>query len=446
MVSMSDRQLSRRAVLGLGVGATAAGLAGCAGSSTSGTGGGSGPTVNFLSTQFTPIEERQRFTQILKDKVSGASVAYNPVEAGVFSTTLQSQVSAGKVSIGLAGGLHGDLAPHASRLTDLDDLLGQLGDRKFSDQVLTLAKLGGSTTKYIPWMQASYVLAVNKKALSWLPAGADVNKLTYDQLLQWVTAAKNDGGKPVFGLPAGPKGLYHRFLQGYLLPSFTGGQISTFRSPEAVAGWEYMKQLWAATAPASTNYDFMQEPLQRGEVLIAWDHVARLIGAPAAKPDDWIMVPAPSGPKGLGYLLIVAGIGIPNGAPDPAAARTVIKALTTPDVQAEVLKQNAFFPVVGDAPTPSGLPPAVALAAGAIGAQRAASNAILALPPVGIGTRDGEVSQIFKNTFNEICLNGKAIQTVLNTGAGQLNAILDQVKVPCWAPDEVVAGQSCRVP
>jgi multiple sugar transport system substrate-binding protein len=363
----------------------------------------------------------------------------------VFSTTITSQVKAGKVSVGLAGGLHGDLAPHAAELTDLDDVLGSLSDRNFSTQLLTLAKLGGSTTKYVPWMQASYVLAVNKKALQWLPGGADVNTLTYDQLLAWATAGKQgNGGKPIFGFPAGPKGLYHRFFQGYLLPSFTGGQITTFGSQDAVAAWQYMKQLWAQTAPASTNYDFMQEPLQRGEVLVAWDHVARLIAAPAAKPDDWLMVPAPTGPKGLGYLLVVAGVGIPKGAPNADQARTVITALTTSDTQAEVLRQNAFFPVVGGGAAPSGLPPAVALAAGAIDKQQHASNAILSLPPVGLGSHDGEVSQVFKDTFTQVCLNGKAPASVVPTQAAALNKILDQVKVPCWPPDQT-AGGSCRV-
>ena len=90
----------------------------------------------------------------------------------------------------------------------------------------------------------------------------------------------------MFGIPAGPKGLFYRFTQGYLLPSFTGGQVTTFRSADAEAAWTYMADLWAATAPASTNYEYMQEPLARGEVLVAWDHVARLVGATKDKPDD----------------------------------------------------------------------------------------------------------------------------------------------------------------
>jgi multiple sugar transport system substrate-binding protein len=436
-----DPRISRRSLLALGAGvATAPLLAACGGVSTSGAGGAG--SITLMSNQFSPVEEKQRFETILKDKVTGEKVGFNQVDTGIFASTLQSQVDAGKVRISIVGALHGDLSPHAARLADLDDLLGQLGDRGFPAELTDLAKLGGGTTKYIPWMQASYVLAINKKALQWLPSGVDVQKLTYDQFLSWMTAARQgNGGKPVFGIPAGVKGLYHRFFQGFLLPSFTGGQITTFRGPEAVTAWTYMKELWASTATASTTYDSMQEPLQRGEVLVGFDHVARLVGAPADKPGDWLMAPAPTGPKGLGYMLVLAGLGIPKGAPDVDKAKDAIKTLTTAGVQVEVLRQNAFFPVT-NAPVPADLPGAIALANAAISAQRSAAGAIVSLPPVGVGTHDGEVAQIFKNCFKEVCLDGKPVRSVLDAQATQLNAILDQLKVPCWQPDP--ADSPCR--
>ncbi|BCJ48798.1 ABC transporter substrate-binding protein [Actinoplanes sp. NBRC 14428] len=432
--------ISRRALLA-GI-AAAPVLGACGGVSTTGSGGGAG-SITLMSNQFSPVEEKQRFERILQERVTGEKVAFNQVETGIFASTLQTQADAGKVRISVAGALHGDLAPHASRLTDLDDVLASLSDRGFAEELTGLAKLGGSTTKYIPWMQASYVLAVHKKALQWLPPGADVQRLTYDQLLTWTTAARQaNGGKPVFGIPAGVKGLYHRFFQGFLLPSFTGGQITTFRGPDAVTAWEYMKQLWAQTARASTTYDNLQEPLQRGEVLIGFDHVARLVGAPAGRPDDWLMVPAPSGPKGLGYMLVLAGLAIPAGAPEPAKAKNVIRALTTPEAQIDVLRQNAFFPVT-NAAVPGDLPGAVALAEAAVKAQREAPGAILSLPPVGLGARDGEVGQIFKNCFKEICLDGRPVRQVLDAQARELDRILGELRIPCWRPDP--AGNPCRV-
>jgi multiple sugar transport system substrate-binding protein len=55
------------------------------------------------------------------------------------------------------------------------------------------------------------------------------------------------------------------------------------------------------------------------------------------------------------------------------------------------------------------------------------------------------VSQIFKDTFQEICLNGKPVAQVLDTQAKQLQTILTDAKVPCWAPDPVQGAAVCQV-
>ena len=404
---------------------------------TSGAGGEG--SVSFLSTQFAPVEERQKYEATLKKAVGDIEVAYNPVDTGVFNTTIRSQLNANKVEIGIIGGLHGDLVPFASQLEDLSSLTDELKGRGYSEDLLELAKLGTDKPRYIPWIQATYVLAVNKRALEWLPSGADVNKLTYEQYLEWARAAKAaNGGRAVFGIPAGPRGLHHRFYQGFLLPSFTGGQITTFRNNDAATAWAYMRDLWANTNPASTNYDFMQEPLGNGEVLVAWDHVARLIGAVSAKPDDFVLAPAPSGPKGLGYLLVVGGLAIPQGSQQRDKAIEVIKALSTPEAQLETLKSNAFFPVV-EADIGSDLPPGIALEAKAVEAQQDAEGAILALPPVGLGDKDPQVSQLFKNCFQEICLNGADIGATLAQQGAALAEIMNGLKVPCWEPDPPAA-------
>jgi multiple sugar transport system substrate-binding protein len=443
--SQSSITMSRRTLLQYSLGTAAlASLASACSASTSGgsSGGGGSGTITFMATQFNPVEERQKYEAVLKQYAPG--VSFNPVEQAVFATTIKSQVAAGKVQVQMVGGLHGDLAPFADQLEDLSGLAGELQDRGYAKDLLDLAKLNGQTTSYIPWIQASYVVAVNKKALQWLPSGADVNNLTYDQFLAWAKAAKDgNGGKAVFGMPAGPKGLHHRFYQGFLLPSYTGGQITTFMNADAVTAWSYMKDLWQNMNPASTNYDFMQEPLARGEVLVAWDHVARLVGAVGNKPDDWTMVPAPSGPKGLGYMLVVGGMAIPKGAPDRDKTNAAIKSLSTPEAQIATLKSNAFFPTVKAEP-PADLPPAIAMEAKAVTAQQSAENAILALPPVGLGAKDGEVAQLYKNCFQEICLNGKDVKSTLQAQGQQLNAILADLKVPCWAPDPVQPGQVCK--
>lgn len=432
--------LSRRTLFQAGAGVAALAALSACGANTAG-----GGDFTFVSTQFSPVEEKQRFEAILATFVKDYKVGFTPLaSASDLQTQVKTQVDGKQVKIGVIGALHGDLQPLANWLDDLDgDLVDTAKKAGIADDLLKLGKLGGSTTKYIPWMQASYVVAVNKKALAWLPAGADVNKLTYDQFLAWAKAAKAaNGGKAVFGFPAGPKGLYHRFFQGYLLPSWTGGVITRFKSDDAIKAWKWMQEFWQNVNPASTNYDFMQEPLASGEVLVAWDHVARLVGAPKDKPDDWLMVPAPTGPKGLGYMLVVAGFAIPKGA-DKAAATKVIKALLDPKAQLETLKQNAFFPVV-KTDLPTDLPPAIKLEAAAVAAQQSAKDAIVALPPVGLGTKDGELSQVFKDCFSEICLNGKDPSAVIPAQAAKVQAILDAQQAACWAPDPAGSG-TCKV-
>lgn len=440
--SSTARLPTRRSMLlaGLGTALSAPFLSACAGFDTSGAAAGQG-TVGFLSTQFTPVEEKQRYETVLK-KFVRVPVAYNSVDPGVFASTVKSQAAAQNIKTSLLGGLHGDLAPLTDSLDDVDNILRDLAGRGFTKEMLDLTKMGGPTSKYIPWMQATYVVAVNKKALEWLPSGVDVNDLSYEDFLAWAKAAKQGAGRPVFGMPAGPKGLHHRFYQGFLLPSFTGGQITTFRSPDAVEAWKYMQELWSCMAPASTNYDAMQEPLGRGEVLVAWDHVARLVNAPADKPDDWLMVPAPRGPKGRGYMLIIAGVALPKGGKDRDLAEQVVRGLSEPLTQIETLRRNAFFPVV-QTELPTDLVGAVALEAAAVRRQQRSAGALLALPPVGLGTKEGEVSQIFKNCFQEICLNNDDVQPVLDRQAKELNTILNTLNVPCWAPDPISA--KCEV-
>ncbi|MFL6123691.1 extracellular solute-binding protein [Actinophytocola sp.] len=441
MAPVSRRSVLRGLLATSVGGAAASALSGCGALTGFATTGGSGMT--FFSTQFTPVEEAERFRGILAKRVAG-DVSYVTSDPGPFATQIRTQVDAGSVRTSLLGGLHGDLAPLADGyLTDLTDLLDGLGDLGWPAEFLDLARAGTDRTWYVPWAQASYVVCARKETLEHLPAGADVHALTYDQFLDWVTAARRaNGGKPVLALPAGPKGLLHRFTQGFLLPSFTGGQITTYRSREAVGAWQYFRELWHNAVPTSTNYDFVQEPLAAGEATIGWDHVARLINAPQAEPDRWVMVPSPRGPKGLGYLVVLTGMAIPKGAPEEDVAQKVVAALSRPAAQVDVLRANAFFPTVR-VDLPADLTPAIRLEADAIQRQRTAPDALVALPPVGVGTREGEVSKVFKDTFQSIVLNGADIRSTLDNQAKVMNQLLGELKVACWAPDP--PGSPCEV-
>lgn len=425
---------TRRTVLqGLFLAGAASMTAGCVGFATTGSGG-----MVFLSTQFRPVSEAENFRKFL-GKTHLDSVSYVTIEEGPFASQVQSQVGTGNTQMGLLGGSHSDLAPLAGKyLEDVSGVLAGLGDRGIPEEYLTLAKAGTQQSWYVPWAQASFVLAAHDDALEHLPSGADPDNLTYDQLLDWAIAARQAEGRPMLGLPAGPKGLIHRFLQGYLLPSFTGGQVTTFRSADAVTAWQYLRELWPNCSQSSTNYDFMQEPLAAGEVSIGWDHVARLVDAPKQDPENWRMLPAPRGPRGLGYMAVVLGLAIPKGSTDRKLAEEVIGALSAKQTQVELLRSNGFFPVV-DVAIPTDLPPSLQLEAEAVQKQRDAHGSILSLLPVGLGTREGEVTKAFKDSFQQIILGGADIRSTLDNQARVLQKVFDELKVPCWAPDPAAA-------
>lgn len=398
----------------------------------------------FLSTQLRPIEEA---TAVREELLSGLDkpVDYVVEEPPQFAVRMEAERQAGKHTISLVGALHGELSPLADKqmLEPLDDLAKTLAGAGMPQSLIDLGKLGKSEQQYIPWMQATYVMAATKDALQYLPKGADINKLTYDQLIEWGKAMKEATGAPQIGFPAGPKGLMPRYFQGYFYPSFTGGVVRTFKNADAAAGWQKLKDLWAVVSPNSTNYDFMQEPLASGEIMVAWDHVARLKNAISAAPDNYVVFPAPAGPKGRGYMPVVAGLAIPKGAPDKAGATAVIKHLATEKVQLQTASLVGFFPTL-NVKLPEDLDPGVALLAGAVTATQSAPDAVISLLPVGLGDKGGEFNKVYMDAFQRIVLQNEPIGDVLKAQGETMAKLMSETKAPCWAPDAKSDG-ACPV-
>ena len=395
--------------------------------------------VVFWSTQARPAEEAQAMRDNVLAGFSG-TVDYQPNEDGPWLTRLQAELQAGSGSIGVLGALHGGFsALDPDTLVDLDDL----GVASSSDSFNALARLGTDNMQYVPWMQASYIMAANREALQYLPAGADLDALSYDQLIEWAAAVQAAVGEPKFGFPAGPDGLRHRYFQGYLYPSYTDGVVRTFASDEAVAAWEMFRRLWAHTNPASTNFNFMQKQLLSGDAWIVWDHSSRLANAFNERPDDFVAFPAPAGPTGRGFMPVLAGLAIPTTAPDQDAARALVQYLLQPETQIATLRATNFFPVV-DVELPGDLPPSVQAAGAAIAAMSGAPDANPGLLPAGLGGKGGDFNRIFIDSFERIVLAGQDIRTVLDDQRPRLAAIMQETGAPCWAPDAPSEG-ACPV-
>ncbi|MBO9394242.1 ABC transporter substrate-binding protein [Caldilinea sp.] len=398
--------------------------------------------VVFFSTQFAPVEEQEKFRAILRE----GGFDFTASEEGPLIDVVLAGAQSGVSEIDVIGALHGTFPPlqRADALMNMIDIAEDLmADREFVQAFLETGLLGTEDfLYYIPWMQATYIMAAHVDALEFLPEGADVNALTWEQFGEWCKALAEGTGGPKCGLPHA--GLFHRFLQGYAWPSWTGGMVTTFKNDDAATMLEWMRDsLWPYINPQSINYAFMQEPLLSGEVWVAFDHTARLLDAFNSDPEAFIGFPAPSGPYGLGFMPVIVGLGIPAHAKNPEGAAALIEYLTRPEVQGRVLKELGFFPVVAGVDT-SDLPPGIAIEAEAVAAQSNAPNALPALLPVGLGARGGEINQIFRNAFDRVVLNGEDIRTVLDEEGAKLQALMDETGAPCWAPDPPSDGP-CQV-
>ncbi|MGZ4391635.1 MAG: ABC transporter substrate-binding protein [Gaiellaceae bacterium] len=439
--------LSRAAGLGavalaILLAATLATSAGASGKAARGSAAGPGQVV-FMSTQLTPVTEQQKFIDVIL-KGFGGSVQFVPANAASdLVTRLNAESEAGHGVVSLAGATVGDLETVADKLTDLSGVAGALKKAGIPQSLWNQAKLGTNKQLSIPWMQATYLMAANRKALPYLPKGADLNALTWGQFDQWAKNLNQHFGQPEVGFPAGPTGLFPRFLQGYLIPSFTGRLVTRFESKDAAAGWLYLKNLWRYVNPQSSQYTFMQDPLLSGEVLVAWDHVARLNTALQQKPNDFVVFPAPKGPKGRGFLPVLATVGIPKTAPNPTGAKALIAFLDNISQQAKTISTHGFFPVVGGKLSQK-LGPGLLKLAAAVKKQQTAKDALPSVLPIGLGAQSGAYAKVFNDTFTRMVLNKENPANVLQSEGSQLQSLLNAAGAHCWQPDPASSGV-CQV-
>ena len=392
----------------------------------------------FLSTQFNPVSEMQFITEEVLSgftNETGIKVEFVPVQYADFVNRILAEVKTGRVVTNVIAELHGgfDYLLAENAVEDLSTM-PELPERTFLKTFDEYSEIRG-VKAYIPWTQATFVVAINKEALDYLPEGLTQDDVLegnpnwdYEALLKWGENLKEAKGAPMVGLAMAPGGLFHRFLHGYIYPSYTGSQAKDFASQDAMDMWEYLIRLNEYIHPASTTWSNMSEPLLKGEVLIGWDHAARLIQALTTKPDDFVVAPAPLGPKGRGYILVIAGLGMPKDAPNKEDSWKLIEYLTRPSTQALILQGTGFFPVVEEAEKE--------ITEGALktlsdGVTKQA-NAPLGIPCLipSLGAFGGEFGNIYRMAFERIVLKGEDPNKVLPELNERLEEIFEEVDVP----------------
>jgi multiple sugar transport system substrate-binding protein len=399
--------------------------------------------VTMLSTQFTPLAEAEAMRkQILKDY--RGKVEFVPADAASFAARIEAEGKSGSGKVDVVAGLVGDLSPQTKYLKDLSSLKKDLAFANIPESYWNLGKLGTDKQLCIPWINATLIMVVNKQALKYLPPQFDVNNLTHDQFITWMSDMQVKTKQRKLGFAAGNSGLIHRYFQGYLLPSYTGAVNTKFASDDAALAWERYKEVWEFVNPQSTTYNFMQDPLQSGEVWVAIDHVARIKDAVVNKPDDFIAVPVPSGPKGRSYMAILGCVGVMSSSSNEAASVELIKYLLKPSTSATTLSLNGFYPP-GSVDLPGDLSAGLKIISAGVDRQSTAKDAFGTLIPAGLGAKGGDYNRVWRDTFTAIVLQDRNIKDTLADQKPKLQKVLDDANAPCWFPDPSSGSTPCRV-
>ena len=340
--------------------------------------------------------------------------------SGPFPLRIKAERQTGMHTIDLVGALHGELQSLVplDALVPLDDLAARLTGRGIPDPLLTLGKLGTAHQLYIPWMQAGYIMVANKQALPYLPSGADINALSYDQLATWASTLQQKTGKRLLGFPAGPHGLMHRFFEGLPLPVlYRRGRGSV----PLGGGRSDVDTVRVAMEKRQSELDQLQ--FHRGASVSRRcldrlrPHCPRA-RRPAPETERICRLPRSRRTKGRGYMPLLVGLAVVKGAPDMAEAMALIDYLTQPKTQITLARTVGFFPVV-NAKLPPDLDPGLRMGADAIAKMQSAKDALPALPPIGFGQRDAEFDRVFLETFQLIVLRGQKPRSVLDREAGR---------------------------
>ena len=93
---------------------------------------------------------------------------------------------------------------------------------------------------------------------------------------------------------------------------------------------------------------------------------------------------------------------------------------------------------------PGELSPGLQAEVDAVAAQTGADDALPALLPVGLGDQGGAYSQVFKDAFAQIVVEGQDPAGVLDGLLPNLEEIFTTTGAACWAPDPPSDGP-CQV-
>jgi len=318
----------------------------------------------------------------------------------------------GKMPEWLDAGWVEDLTPYVESWTD----------RHFSEAFESDTNRDGKQY-FLPVGADVYLTLANNKALPYLPDGADLDHLTWEEYAQWavnIAEGEGEGKVCITGIPM--KSWVYMF--GGTALSYGAG-FPDINSPEAVKAWEIWTKIGAANGfvPSVMNIDSCVDPMMREESWLTVFHNARAGQVYSSNETQFTLAPAPGGPVGIGSIAGVSGYAIMKDAPNHDMAVAFLEYLTRPDIQVKIAKgTGGFIPPVQEAIDYVGNEAIDEVISKAV---LVLDNGIVSGVPAYRYQDWGAVKQVFDDVFEQMVLNGDGTvdQALLDDAAARLEAL-----------------------
>ncbi|MBC7252155.1 MAG: extracellular solute-binding protein, partial [Anaerolineae bacterium] len=311
-------------------------------------------TLVFSSRLFSPPREQEFFiNEVIKpfEEEYGVTVNFQILDDDTLLERAKVQQETGHVTTDIVCAHSGKMSEwiDAGYVEDLTDIVAGWTDRHFIPTFESSTHRDGRQY-FLPVGADVYLTGANNKALPYLPEGADLDTLTWEEYAQWavnIAEGEGEGKVCITGIPM--KMWIYMFGSSAL--SYGAG-FPDANSPGAMEAWKIWEKIGKANGfvPTVMNIDSCVDPMMREEAWLTMTHNARVGQVYASAETQFTIAPAPSGPAGIGTIAATSGYAIMKGAPNRDLAVQFLEYLTRPDMQVKIAKgTGGFIPPVQEA-------------------------------------------------------------------------------------------------
>jgi multiple sugar transport system substrate-binding protein len=389
---------------------------------------GPSKTLVFTSRLFSPPAEQEfLINEIIKpfEEEHGVIVNFQILDDDKMLDRAEVQQSTNHVTTDIVAAHNSQMINwvNADYVEDLTSVIAGWTDRTFSETFNSDTTYDGKQY-FIPVGADVYLLLANNKVLPYLPDGADIDNLTWDQYAQWavnIAEGEGEGKVCITGIPM--KSWVYQFGGSAL--SYGAG-FPDINSAAAVEAWKVWAKIGAADGfvPSVLNIDSCVDPMMREESWLTVFHNARAGQVYSSNETQYTLAPAPSGPEGVGSIAGVSGYAILKGAPNYELAVEFLEYITQPEIQVKLSKgTGGFIPPVEEAIQYLGDEAVDEVINKAI---LVLNNGVVSGVPAALYQDWGAVKQVFDDVFEQMILGGDGTvdQALLDASAAKLDALL----------------------